>query len=189
MSTGKVARRWLAAGVVSVLVSSCGLMPGAGADPAAEDAGMVAKVRRAALAQLCERGVGCDGAQVDEAIQALGAMLDELPEQGELKHLASDDGDSPTVLDPKQLAGLMEMVNAMAGSDAAQDDEGDDEDESTEVMAAVQDQDSATPQPRDAPPSSAEKELMAGLGGIPVQTGRASREELRKRLLTPSAGD
>lgn len=181
MSKRNPTQRWLGVSLVALLVAGCGLVPGAGTDPAREDPGMAAKLRRVALAQLCQRGMACEAEQVDRAVQALGAMLDELPPQDELKQLAHDDADAPP--SAADVAGLMEMFKAMAGSDAFAD-EGDDG-VADVAIAPVQPGGAITATAPRAIDTAAEGKLMAGLGGIPVRTGRLTSTELRERFLTP----
>lgn len=119
----------------------------------------------------------------------LGAMLDGLPAQGRLMLLAGDDGRVPANM--PDAAGLMELIKTMAGTGAFDDDEDEDETYSPEAMAAIAAmQAGSTDMPSDTSgPSTGlsliETELMTGLGGIPVQTGRVSADALRLRLLTP----
>lgn len=153
------AQRWLGGSLMGMLVVGCGLMPSTNVT-----------------------------GQVDQVLGALGAVLDELPTSGGLTLLASDRGDMPPPGAGVDVAKMMEMIKAMAGSQAFDDDEDDEADraESMAAMAAMQAGGDVAPQPSDTTVSAREAELMEGLGGIPVKSGRVTQEELRQRLLTQS---
>lgn len=120
----------------------------------------------------------------------LGAMFHGLSGQGRLVPLASDDGRVPANM--PDVPGLKELIKTMAGTGAFDDDEDEDETYSPEAMAAIAAmQAGSTAMPSDiSGPSTGlspiETELMAGLGGMPVQAGRLTADELRLRLLTPA---
>lgn len=160
MSKCNRTQQWLGGSLMTMLVAACGLVPGAGPDA---------------------------WVHTGRTLHALGAVQQEMPASRGLTQLASTGSDMPPSGSGGDVAKMMEMVKAMGGSDIFEDDDEDDDEDRAQAiaaMAAMQGGNDA-PTASEATASATETELMAGLGGIPVKTGRVTPDELRQRLLAP----